>query len=149
MGGCAEDNDFGKISHSRKIGNCKMAIFLLSFFFSSQHSPRALVFPLLSSLLLPLASSNAISMFTHAVMTAKQIWANKKTFLHKKKNQLPQDWLSAPTRPPFHCFGTPTWLSWRHVKMLSRFLWILYSCSIPLSSHNFLSRIIKMCYSSL
>ena len=29
--------------------------------------------------------------------------------LHKKRVQLPHEWFGAPTRPLFHCFGTPIW----------------------------------------
>ena len=46
------------------------------------------------------------------------IYWNKRKFLHKKRVQLPQDWLGTPTWPPFHCFGTPIWPPWRHVKTL-------------------------------
>ena len=50
------------------------------------------------------------------------IYANlleqKKKRLHKKRVQLPQDWFETPTWPPLHCFGTPIWLRWRHVKTL-------------------------------
>ena len=41
---------------------------------------------------------------------AMQIYWNKRKFLHKKRVQLPQDWFGRPIWPPFHCFGTPTWL---------------------------------------
>ena len=50
-----------------------------------------------------------------------QIYWNKRNFLHKKKVHLPQDWYGIPTRPQFHCFGTPIWPSWRHVKTLHSF----------------------------
>ena len=43
-----------------------------------------------------------------------QIYWNKKKYLHKKRVQLPRDLFGTPTWPPFHCFGTPIWLSWRH-----------------------------------
>ena len=46
------------------------------------------------------------------------IYWNKRKFLHKKRVQLPQDYLGTPTWPPFHCFGTPIWPPWRHVKTL-------------------------------
>ena len=49
-----------------------------------------------------------------------QIYWNKRKRLHKKRVQLPQDWLGTPTWPPFHCFGTPIWPPWRHVKTLYR-----------------------------
>ena len=29
-----------------------------------------------------------------------------------------QDWFGTLTWPPFHCFGTPIWPAWRHVKTL-------------------------------
>ena len=38
-----------------------------------------------------------------------QIYWNKRKRLHKKKVQLPQYLFGTPTRPPFHCFGTPIW----------------------------------------
>ena len=47
-----------------------------------------------------------------------QIYWNKRTRLHKKRVQLPEDWFGTPTWPPFHCFGTPIWPPWRHVKTL-------------------------------
>ena len=41
------------------------------------------------------------------------IYWNKRKFLHKKRDQLPQDCLGTPTNtltwPPFYCFGTPIW----------------------------------------
>ena len=47
------------------------------------------------------------------------IYWNKRKFLHKKRVQLSQDCLGTPTcGPPFHCFGTPIWPSWRQVKTL-------------------------------
>ena len=46
------------------------------------------------------------------------IYWNKRKQLHKKRDQLPQDWFGTPTWPPFHCFGTPIWPPWRHVKTL-------------------------------
>ena len=47
-----------------------------------------------------------------------QIYWNKRKRLHKKRVQLPQDWSGTPTWPPFHCFRTPIWPTWRHVKTL-------------------------------
>ena len=47
-----------------------------------------------------------------------QIYWNKRKRLHKKRVQLPQDWFGTPTLPPFHCFRTPIWPTWRHVKTL-------------------------------
>ena len=46
------------------------------------------------------------------------IYWNKRKHLHEKRVQLPEDLLGTPTWPPFHCFGTPIWLPWRHVKTL-------------------------------
>ena len=37
------------------------------------------------------------------------IYWNKRKHLHEKRVQLPEDFLGTPTRPPFHCFGTPIW----------------------------------------
>ena len=31
------------------------------------------------------------------------IYRNKRTHLHEKRDQLPEDCLGTPTRPPFHC----------------------------------------------
>ena len=50
--------------------------------------------------------------------TSMQIYWNKRKRLHKKRVQLPEDWSGTPTWPPFHCFGTPIWLPWSHVKTL-------------------------------
>ena len=47
-----------------------------------------------------------------------QIYWNKRKRLHKKRVQLPQDGFGTPSWPLFHCFGTPIWLPWRHVKTL-------------------------------
>ncbi len=47
-----------------------------------------------------------------------QIYWNKRKCLHKKRFQIPHDWLGTPTWPPFHCFGTPIWPPRRHVKTL-------------------------------
>ena len=41
---------------------------------------------------------------------AMQIYWNKRKCLHKKRVELTQDWLGAPTCPPSHCFATPIWL---------------------------------------
>ena len=38
--------------------------------------------------------------------------------LKHKKVQLPHDWFGTPIWPPFHCFWTPIWRVWRHVKTL-------------------------------
>ena len=47
-----------------------------------------------------------------------QTYGNKRKFLHKKRDQLPQDWFGTQTWLPFYCFGTPIWPPWRHVKTL-------------------------------
>ena len=47
-----------------------------------------------------------------------QIYWNRRNRLHKKRVQLPQDWLGTLTWPPFHWFGTSIWPPWRHVKTL-------------------------------
>ena len=52
-----------------------------------------------------------------------QIYWNKWKYLHKKKVHVPQDCLWTLTWPPFHCFGTPIWPLWRHVKTLYRVLY--------------------------
>ena len=42
-----------------------------------------------------------------------QVYWNKRKRSHKKRVQLPEDWLGTPTLtptwPPFYCFGTPIW----------------------------------------
>ena len=52
-----------------------------------------------------------------------QIYWNKWKYLHKKKVHVPQDCLRTLTWPPFHCFGTPIWPLWRHVKTPYRVLY--------------------------
>ena len=47
-----------------------------------------------------------------------QIYWDKRKNLHKKRFRLPQDFPGTPSWPPFHCFGTPIWQPWRHVKTL-------------------------------
>ena len=54
--------------------------------------------------------------FSITCTATMQINCNKRKRLHKKRVQLPQDWFGTPTWPPFHCFGTPIWLAWCHVK---------------------------------
>ena len=61
------------------------------------------------------------------------IYLNKRKHLYEKKVQLPQDWFRTPTWPPFHCFGTPIWQPWRHVKMLYKHI----CCSSFFISVNF------------
>ena len=48
-----------------------------------------------------------------------QIYGNKRNHLHKKRVQLPQDWLEHQHGRRFiACFGTPIWPPWSHVKTL-------------------------------
>ena len=48
-----------------------------------------------------------------------QIYWNKWKGWHTHTKK--QDWFGTPTcGPPFHCFGTPIWPPWRHVKTLYR-----------------------------
>ena len=46
------------------------------------------------------------------------IYWNKRKHLHERTVQLPEDFLSTLTWPPFHCFATPIWPPWRHVQTL-------------------------------
>ena len=62
-----------------------------------------------------------------------QIYWNKRKRLHKKRVQLPQDWFRTPTWPSFHCFGTPIWPPWRHVKTLYCFFFLPFSLPSPSS----------------
>ena len=65
-----------------------------------------------------------------------QIYCNKRKRLLKKRVQLPGNWFRTPTWPRFHCFGTPIWPPWRHVKTLYSYLnWLYMSinlCQSPL-----------------
>ena len=81
--------------------------------------------------------------FSLTCPASMQIYWNKRKRLHKKRVQLPEDWLGTPTWPPFHCLGTPIWLPWRHVKTLymhtcSQSIHINYFCEIVwnCSMHN-------------
>ena len=47
---------------------------------------------------------------------------NKRNHLHEKSVQLSEDFVGTSTWPPFHCFGTPMWPPWCHVKTLYDFL---------------------------
>ena len=58
------------------------------------------------------------SIFTHVASIYNTIHWNKRKGWHKKRFQLPQYLFGTTTWPPFHCFGTPIWPLWRHVKML-------------------------------
>ena len=50
--------------------------------------------------------------------TSMLMYRSKRKRLQKTRDQLPQNWLGILTRPQFHCFGTPIWPPWRHVKTL-------------------------------
>ena len=60
------------------------------------------------------------SVFSLTRPASIQIYYNKRKRLHKKRVQLPQDWFGTQTWPPFHCFWTQIWPSWRHVKTHNR-----------------------------
>ena len=47
---------------------------------------------------------------------------SSRKLLHRKRVQLPQDFLGTPTWPPFHSFGMPIWRTWRHVKKLYSYI---------------------------
>ena len=59
---------------------------------------------------------NLYSVFSLTWPAPMQIYWNKRKHLHKKRVQLPQDWIGTLTWPPFHCFGTQIWSPRRHVK---------------------------------
>ena len=46
----------------------------------------------------------------------------KEYCLHKKRNQLPEDWFGTPTWPPFYCFETTVWPPWHHMKLKNWFV---------------------------
>ena len=74
------------------------------------------LFPFLSSLCFCFAAwcrSRALSLTLPASML---IYWNKRKHLQEKRVQLPQDLLGTPTWLQFHCFRTPIWPPWRHVK---------------------------------
>ena len=67
---------------------------------------------------LPLFPYNYYRVFSLTWATSMQIYWNERKRLHKKRVQLPKDWSGTPTWPLFHCFGTPIWPPWCHVKTL-------------------------------
>ena len=63
-----------------------------------------------------------------------QIHWNKRKWLHKKRDQLPQDWFGTPTWPPFYCFEIPIWSPWRHVKTLYYSTVMCKACQVQVTS---------------
>ena len=55
------------------------------------------------------ATERAYRVFSLTWPASMQIYWNKRNPLHEKRVELPEDWFGTPTRPPFHCFGTPIW----------------------------------------
>ena len=56
--------------------------------------------------------------FSFTWPAAMLIYWNKRKRLHWEKHSTPRGFCWYPTWPPFHCFGTPIWPPWRHVKTL-------------------------------
>lgn len=66
----------------------------------------------------PRTEGNWHKAFSLTWPAARQIKENKRKLLHCKKVKHPRNWFGTPTWPPFHCFETPTWRTWRHLKTL-------------------------------
>ena len=58
---------------------------------------------------------------------------NKRRYLHKNSIQCPEDQFGVPSWLPFLCFGTLTWLLWRHVNTLYFFNLVPRVLSLPSS----------------
>jgi len=82
-----------------------------------------------------------------------QIYKKKRKRLHKKGSQIPKDWLGIPTWPSFHCFGTPIWQEWRHVKTLyikiaNTVMWFLLPTQSGIWSLGFQAPVLSHCQKS-
>ena len=67
----------------------------------------------------------------HGQLQCQFIGTKESVYILKKTVKLAQDILGTLTWPSFHCFGTPIWPSWLHVKTLH----ILQDCCEQLSHH--------------
>ena len=63
--------------------------------------------------------------FSFTWPASKPIYWNKRKHLHKNRVQLTVDLFGTQPWLPFHCFGTPIWPRWRHVKTL---YWLFWRC---------------------
>ena len=62
---------------------------------------------------------NVQSLLTHvSSIYASLLELQKNAFVWEKRSQLTEDCFWTLTWPPFHCFGTPIWSPWSHVKTL-------------------------------
>ena len=78
--------------------------------------------------------------FTYSVLltwpASMQIYWNQIRRFHNKRAQFPRDLFekpTSPTWPPFHCFRTPIWPPWRHVKTIYR-LEVCYNLGLNIRS---------------
>ena len=59
------------------------------------------------------------SVFTDVVSSYANLSSQKKVF-RSEESPTSTDWFGTPTWPPFHCFGTPIWRTWRRAKTFYR-----------------------------
>ena len=85
-----------------------------------------------------IADNRAFSLTWQASM---QIYWDKRKRLHKKRVQLPKDFLGTPTWPPFRCFRTPIWPPWRHVKTLYIRAFLFFSEILELRQNSSFNRV--------
>ena len=67
----------------------------------------------------------------HGQLQCQFTGTKESVYILKKTVKLAQHILGTRTWPSFHCFGTPIWPPWRHVKTL----YILQHCCKQLSHH--------------
>ena len=66
--------------------------------------------------------------FTHVASIYANLLEQKKAFTWERVKIPAENFLGTPTWLPFHCFGTPIWPPWRHVKTLySSFKWSVFT----------------------
>ena len=61
---------------------------------------------------------NAMERFHSSGQHLCKVFGTEENVLYEKRIQLPQESFGTRPWPPFHCFGTPIWLPWRHVKTI-------------------------------
>ena len=87
--------------------------------FLLQHSARQIITTLISKLLQIKTIKRTNRAFSLTWPATMQIYWNKRERLQRRRVQsTPTGLVGTLTRPRFHCFGTPIWPPWRHVKTL-------------------------------
>ena len=84
--------------------------------------------PIQASVIFPATRVSSVVIykaFSFTRPTSKPIYWNKRKHLHKNRVQLTVDLFGTQPWLPFHCFGTPIWPRWRHVKTL---YWLFWRC---------------------